>query len=45
MVSTQEGYFSDKEKFKAGRGKFNVAFAFISFDGDERLDEDYSAYG
>ena len=45
LISTQEGFFTDKVSFPAGRGKFNVAFAFISFDGDDRLDGDYSDYG
>ena len=46
LISTQEGYYTDKEIFKGGRGSFNVAFALISFEpGDTSLDGDYSDYG
>ena len=39
LISTQEGYYTDKEKFKGGRDNFNVAFALITFEpGDTSLD-------
>ena len=46
MISTQEGFYTDKKKFKGGRGSFNVAFALISYDeADQTWQGDFSEYG
>ena len=46
LISSQEGYYTAKDVFKGGKGKFNVAFGLISFEpGDTSTDVDYSDYG